>query len=88
MRNAANGLLRSDNATKVRRLYSDGRAYAERSDESLERRLSESHRVKSWPARLLIMGSELTAQKYRFVNAIRSSFTSGLNGCPQSLSGC
>lgn len=34
------------------------------------------------------MGSELTAQKYRFVDAIRSSFTSGLNGCPQNLSGC
>ena len=52
------------------------------------RRLSVSHRVKSWPARLLIMGSELTAQKYRFVDAIRSSFTSGLNSCPQNLSGC
>ena len=37
MRNVAYGLLEGDNATKVRRLYSDGRAYAKPSDEFLEK---------------------------------------------------
>lgn len=38
MRNAAYGLLEGDNATKVRRLYSDGRAYAKTSENFLEKR--------------------------------------------------
>ncbi len=48
MRNAAYGLLKGDYATNVRRLLSDGRAYAARSDELLDRNREKKNVVNPW----------------------------------------